>query len=792
MKFIHDQARRSSQDSNVVLDFFFNARGVSLEKSTLGMYRSILLQLLTTLPHLQNHLDSVPLPRDGQWSILVLVDLFEQIVQHLEHSSVTVYIDALDECDQDEIRDMIYDFDRVGQLAISSGSTLKICYASRHYPHITLREGLGLEVFLESEKDHTADITAYINSKLTIGQSKLASEILKAKASGVFMWVVLVVQILNKERDRGNMHSLRQKLREIPGDLHKLFQEILAQEQDKEELLLCIQWVLFAETPFKPRELYSAILYTENISTNDVLEEDVHIFITNYSKGLVEITRSRHPTVQFIHESVRDFLLRNDGVRIIWPSLSTGFIADSHMRLAHCCLEYCKIIDTDNVPIPTIQYDYTRGMIPWRDKSSFDDSRKWMEAAFPFLYRAVRSSLFHADEACTHGTLSSDFIHSFQLMLNRWVHLYNLTAISPDQEYLPSTPLLYILASEDRPYLIKATSRALELVDVNDEDDFGCPLLAAIYWENSKAIEAFRECLVSHNQIHGREAKEFRNHEERCSIEFGQKFRSSKRSVLSFLAEHGDTHLLESLILSEKLNINIQMEQDGTEPVVVAAHRGNRAMVKFLIGTGLFDLNSKDQYGRTPLTVASTQGHEAIVRVLLASKLVDPNVMDGQGISSFSRAIRNDHDAVAQILLETGQVNVDETDSNGRTHLSRTAQRGYDPMMECLLGIGQANPDLADLSGRTPLSWAAQCARIPVITRLLNTGRVNPDSRDNNGRTPLSWAAQNSYLAVVRCLLETGRVDPNSCDINGETPASWARRSGRTIIADYILAAVRV
>lgn len=33
------------------------------------------------------------------------------------------------------------------------------------------------------------------------------------------MWVVLVVDILNKEHDGGRVHKLRQRLGEIPGDL---------------------------------------------------------------------------------------------------------------------------------------------------------------------------------------------------------------------------------------------------------------------------------------------------------------------------------------------------------------------------------------------------------------------------------------------------------------------------------------------------------------------------------------------------------------------------------------------
>lgn len=66
--------------------------------------------------------------------------------------------------------------------------------------------------------------------------------------------------ILNRESDRGKVHTLRQKLEEIPGDLHELFRDILTRDShDKEELVPCIQWVLFAKQPLSPEQLYHAI-----------------------------------------------------------------------------------------------------------------------------------------------------------------------------------------------------------------------------------------------------------------------------------------------------------------------------------------------------------------------------------------------------------------------------------------------------------------------------------------------------------------------------------------------------
>ncbi|KAJ9136895.1 Ankyrin repeat domain-containing protein 50 [Pleurostoma richardsiae] len=52
MKFATANAHKAMKGIRTVISFFFNARGRDLEKSTLGMYRSILLQLLEQFPEL--------------------------------------------------------------------------------------------------------------------------------------------------------------------------------------------------------------------------------------------------------------------------------------------------------------------------------------------------------------------------------------------------------------------------------------------------------------------------------------------------------------------------------------------------------------------------------------------------------------------------------------------------------------------------------------------------------------------------------------------------------------------
>jgi hypothetical protein len=258
--------------NRIILSFFFNARGDNLERSTSGMYRSLLLQILEQAPERQHILGYVRWSRTGnpQWSIELLEELFEQAIQGLVERSISCFIDALDECSEVEIRRMISFFERMGELAISSETRFHICFSSRHYPEITITNGLTLT--LEGHEGHSQDITDYVDSKLKIGQGKIAEDIrseLRAKASVVFMWVVLVVDILNTEHERGQMHRLRKRLRDLPPGLPELFRDILTRDSlDRDQLLLCVQWVLFASNPLTPEQLYFAIsLFHRNRGT---------------------------------------------------------------------------------------------------------------------------------------------------------------------------------------------------------------------------------------------------------------------------------------------------------------------------------------------------------------------------------------------------------------------------------------------------------------------------------------------------------------------------------------------
>ncbi|CAF9916397.1 MAG: hypothetical protein GOMPHAMPRED_000985 [Gomphillus americanus] len=343
MKYLLSRADATT----ITISFFFIARGTEMQRTTLGMYRSLLYQLVKHVPELAYSLDLLTLT--GQLGHLeVLRSLFKTAVE-LMQKPLTCYIDALDESSEDEIRELLEDLEAIME-NIPLGC-FRVCCASRYYPYISVQAGLDLH--LDNEDGHTTDIVNYVNAKLRIGGSgetaKIKAEIVH-KASGIFLWVVLVVQILRREYDRGRIHAMRKKLNETPPELNNLFREILLRDNENlQDLVACLQWVLYSERPLEVAEFYHGVLCMDDqyfLTPINVTNQDMLRFITSSSKGLLEPTQSRRPKVQLIHESVKEYLLEGP-LTELWPGFASLAVGPSHAAIVNCCERYLSFVYID-------------------------------------------------------------------------------------------------------------------------------------------------------------------------------------------------------------------------------------------------------------------------------------------------------------------------------------------------------------------------------------------------------------------------------------------------------------
>ncbi|KAH8889013.1 ankyrin [Thozetella sp. PMI_491] len=711
MKYAMTNTRTKKPDT-IIISFFFNARGTELEKSTAGMYQSLLLQLLEQFPALQDIFNSlIPLPRnDGyyQWSVESLKSLFEQAVQSLGASPLICFIDALDECNETQIRDMVSFFKQLSQQTTSTGIQFRICYASRHYPHITM--GKGLSFILEGQDGHTRDIIHYINNKLDIGRSKLAETIrveLQEKAAGVFIWVALVVEILNKEHDGGRIHTLQQRLRDIPGDLHELFRDILTRDKfHRGELLLCIQWILFARQPVKPKQLYFAILSgigpdaLSDCDPEEITTAVIQRFILDASKGLAEFTKSKDPTVQFIHESVRDFLLKDNGFQRIWPDLGSNFEGESQERLKQCCLSQLHIDIATPLGISS--------SLPKAYSLEAIELRQLADKKFPLLEYATQNILYHADAAEAGGVSQASFLHSFERV--NWIKSKNLFERDQARRYTSKASLLYLLAERNAAALIRIHPSNKACFSVEDER-YGVPMFAALATRSKDAAAALVEAhsiLHPHISLLQHLRYSFVENRNRC-LNIGSNFTFLKRDgVFSVVSDQQD-------------------EAFGALFAIVS------------------DTNAKVNIGRTSLLWAASYGSETILQLLL-DRGADLE-------TSLLWAVRYGSESIVQLLLDRG-ADLEVKDNMGQTPLSWAAKYGSEAIVQLLLDRG-ADLEVKDNMDQTLLLWTARFGSEAIVQLLLDRG-AGLDAQDNVGRTQLSWAAKSEYKAVAQLLLDRG------------------------------------
>lgn len=344
MKCALEHAQATLRNDKII-SFFFNNRGRDLERSVEGMYRSLLSQMIRHFPDLRATYPSY-CPESVQqhgWVVASLRNHFGQSLLILnQEQAVTIYVDALDECDEDEVRAAIDHFEELSSLSVSRNVPIHICFASRHYPRITTH--WCVELILDDQDGHHQDIKTYIDHKLPIRdaglKSRLATQI-RIRSCGVFFWVVLVVRMIRKQFDSGAPYQqLLRTLQEVPAELQALIGAIVQLPDDA--LLWAMRWMLFARERVTVQQLYSAIQTGIGLIDSACHEPSTSMeaFILASSRGLIEITF--HHYVQLVHESVKEYLLAG-GLTALGTCSEPIVEASIHADLFKCCHTYLRL-----------------------------------------------------------------------------------------------------------------------------------------------------------------------------------------------------------------------------------------------------------------------------------------------------------------------------------------------------------------------------------------------------------------------------------------------------------------
>ena len=749
LKHLLETAEREPKQKSILASFFFHGRGAPIQRNVLGLFRSLLHQILQQNRALLSDLTSLYNKKsetegqygiDWTWNENQLQSFFKSNVVHTARThQMRVYIDALDECGQDIALELV-EFFRWFAAPIS------ICFSCRHYPFVSL-EG-GNEVYVEDENEH--DIDNYVQDKIKahIQSTDIAEAVqieIVSRSKGNFQWVVLVMpRVLKSFKSRQSKDTILTTIRSIPAELSELYTDILdgIEEHERAQSLHFMQWTCFALRPLTLTELRFALAVTADTPYSSIsqcqsskyyvkTDEDMQLRICDLSKGLAEVLENNGtPIVQFIHQSVTDFLLEK-GLQILDKSFAGAVAGGGHFWISRSCV---KLFHMEEVQILALFLDHIEVE---------------NQGYLPLLNYSVEFWPLHAVEVEGANIPQGDLAYETpDGILQSWVTVYQSIRSRALIQYLPDVTLLHVASRYNLISVVKAV--LTQDVCANQPNKSSETSLSIAAREGHEVVVKLLlnryDIDSNHKNFHG-------------------------DTPLSLAAIGGHKAVIEMLINREDTKLNSEND-DGNTPLSVAARIGHDEVVRILLERGV-DLESKNCRRQTPLHRVTLEGHYLIVKLLLQHN-ADTEARDDKGQTPLCLAAANGRMSVVELLLQHN-ADIEARGHRNQTPLFHAGFNGHYKVVELLLRH-KADIEARGHENQTPLFHAAANDQ-PSVVEVLLQHNADIEARDHRNQTPLIPAAFNGHYKVVELLLQkTSNV--NSIDMYGRTPLSHASGSG--------------
>jgi ankyrin repeat protein len=776
MKYLFDKADKAQVAGQTTVSFFFNARGVSIEKSLEGMYMALLHQIFHRLPQLKPLLIKKYglAARSQDWSLQRLQSVFRDVVKSLGSEQLTCYIDALDECveDADEVQEMVTLFEDLGEYSVAQGTQFYVCFASRHYPHISIDRSESL--ILEDQDGHKEDISTYVKKKLKIPNKLLKeemSQLIEERASGVFLWVVLVVSILNDECKRGNVQLVRTRLKEIPTGLTDLIQDILRRDKSTKYLVPLLQWILYSRRPLSREELFLALQSIDAETLRDshtpeaLTRDNIDKFILNTSKGLAEMTKGKTPRVQFIHELVRTHFLSAEGIAKLEPSLRTNLVGRSHDQLKQCCYNYLFSGPCAQLHLPT--------ELPKAESGEGKLLRNQTIANFPFLEYTLVNILYHANTAHEQGVAQHGFIQSFPLL--GWIIPYNAVARYTSHRHHETVSAAYIFALQGCAALLELAMKHLPKAEAPYER---CQSLlgAAVEARDVKSVQV----ILAHKG-------------------YEHSLGKAKGLCVTHAIENDDLEIVQALVKAKARPYNNNVKSRNyyvgspkNNALVIAASLpdkfssslGHFGLLRQLI-SGLSQTDLNKEYFKSFLDPALEEmyktGDKELFDFLRAK---DARLMKGIVYAS-----GNGNEGLVSHWLEV--TTCENLCEMARSTLQAASCAGHETIVRVLLHKYAATFTEDGVSlAHIALNSASANGLNNAFHLLLKSGTRIFMTENDGDEAPLNVACYHGHFAIARLLVENGatiNVRGEDCPQHMQTPLISAINGGHSDIARWLI-----
>jgi hypothetical protein len=386
------------------------------------------------------------------------------------------------------------------------------------------------------------------------------------------------------------------------------------------------------------------------------------------------------PKVQFVHESVREYLAEAAVLRPIWPSIEEdNFKGYSHELLKISCLSYINDITDRETNLP--------------DRIDHIEPQTG-PALHPLSFYALQSILYHAESAGRMGIPQQQFLLDFPLA--KWIRHHRHCISHPFQ---PDISLTYILAAWDFPALIQMYPPSYACFRKESCRGASCPILVALMNRNIAAVKAFVVVHATYLEPGCALRRDCEQYTMRRSLD-------SPKEPIQAQFSRSSTLRCES---AESSDLHAIIKTGDLIVLRLALHA---------IRNGLYSVSANticDTHKNTPLTLVTTLSQPQTLRILLESDEVDVDACDGRGWTALMLAAwRGEYEKVRDIL-DYGFANPFIQDRFGHTARSLAERDGYNNVVQLLVAAETTARASAAAERRRNLQKLAQGGAYEVI-----------------------------------------------------------------------------
>lgn len=508
-----------------------------------------------------------------------------------------------------------------------------------------------------------------------------------------------------------------------------------------DEFILCLRWILYAKRPLRLQEFYFAMmagLPTQGLEwiLEDIAAEQMHSFLTTASKGFAECTEGKQPMVQFIHESVRNFLVQKNGLDVISSDIDPSAEYIAHERLKDCCIRGLAF------DIPRWARNLSKS-----DRAPSEKQRRSLATRFPFAEYATTNILYHANRAAA-GYSQQNFISRFERA--RWVSCFNAFQKHGIRMFSEDPSFSYVCAEGDLYRLVIRPCNALQ----PERQRYRSPLVAAIMTRSWSTARVFLDDMGANNidQIIAE------------AIHPPSRYKSSSESLFDapwrWAVRHGLEHLANFLLRSVPVT-ELTRADTGLYTLLPAVEGGSIAIVKHLLSIqpdlihelGRWDGRSLAGRARSPLVLAALLGRNSIVETLLA-KGADVNIQVESDYGTVLQvASLGGHGQMVRVLLANG-ADVNAQGGMYNSALQAASLEGHEKVVKTLLTNGA---DINAQGGKygNALQAASSNGHIKVVETLLANG-ADVNAQEGMFGNALQAASMKGHTKVAETLLAKG------------------------------------